>query len=161
MKKATTLQLPLLSTELLAFGQGRQSRSHTVKNRANRIDEMIANGKVDIGNSQDLDVVIDLLMKQPSFRHDSEIKILELAFKDNKFVEETKAGLSIDKMRLFYKNLRHLQIPEGKPVFFLSEFWIKLDDYSDYFYIILKGSVFVILPSKPEESVRSRRNKKV
>lgn len=104
-------------------------------------------------------MVIEILKKTSESRKNYEMILLEKSLKSVKFLQDLKLQLNNEVLEQLYYKLKYEYVPKRRVVFNLGEIGKK-------FYIILKGSVYILLkktglePSLDEMKESTADNKK-
>ncbi|CAD8180976.1 unnamed protein product [Paramecium octaurelia] len=96
---------------------------------------------IDLGNKDQLNFIIEILQKDQSVRTNQEVDIVRKAFISFKFFQDLEQQMGQEMVSNLYRQLSYETIKARQVVF-------NLGDIGRKFYIILSGSVWVLIQKK-------------
>ncbi|CAD8098682.1 unnamed protein product [Paramecium sonneborni] len=96
---------------------------------------------IDLGNQDQLNYIIEILQKDQSMRSNQEVDMTRKAFISFKFFQDLEQQMGSEMVSNLYRQLSHEMIKARQVVF-------NLGDIGKKFYIILSGSVWVLIQRK-------------
>ncbi|CAD8120822.1 unnamed protein product [Paramecium sonneborni] len=103
-----------------------------------QVKELLQRGEIDIENPQHFEIIIEILSKDQKQRNSNDLNVLASALSTIKYFNEMMKTTSLDEMLNLYKELQYINLPARRTLF-------KCGDIGKNFYIILRGSVWVLV----------------
>ncbi|KAM3143111.1 Cyclic nucleotide-binding domain-containing protein 2 [Paramecium bursaria] len=103
-----------------------------------QVKELLQRGFVDLKDPYHYEVIIAILNKPKLQKSANDLQLLSLAFTSIKFFNEMSKTTSQDELCQLYKELTYTRLPARRTVFHYG-------DIGKNFYIILRGSVWVLV----------------
>jgi len=122
-----------------------------INNRATLVPKERLDAHINLDNDEDRKLVINVLLKRPHRRYDTEILFLQKAFRDLMFFQRIEKDLDDLSFKKIFGALQLEVCDAGQ----------KLFDYGDIgkkFYIIIEGSVYILPPT--EETLLAEKESK-
>ncbi|KAL4456123.1 hypothetical protein ABPG74_014084 [Tetrahymena malaccensis] len=106
----------------------------------------------DLSDPNDMEIVKTLLKKQNTARTKADLEILYKAFNDNKFIKDMEKDVNQQLIRKMLKNMQFAEFKRREIVFNQGE-------QASTFYIIIQGSVWVLVPNKFGTAITDEQSK--
>ncbi|CAD8106659.1 unnamed protein product [Paramecium sonneborni] len=110
-----------------------------------QVKELLQKGEIDIENPfhfevmhHKIQIIIAILNKDENQRNSNDLNVLASALQTIKYFHEMKKTTSLDEMLNLYKELQYINLPARRTLF-------RCGDIGKNFYIILRGSVWVLV----------------
>ncbi|EAR96468.2 cyclic nucleotide-binding domain protein (macronuclear) [Tetrahymena thermophila SB210] len=106
----------------------------------------------DLSDPNDMEIVKTLLKKQNTARTKADLEILYKAFNDNKFIKDMEKDVNQQLIRKMLKNMQFAEYKRREIIFNQGE-------QASTFYIIIQGSVWVLVPNKFGTAITDEQSK--
>ncbi|CAD8128324.1 unnamed protein product [Paramecium sonneborni] len=103
-----------------------------------QVKEILGKEYIDLQNKEHFKVIIEILEKPKKQRIQNELQLLSMAFSSIKYFQEMSKTTSQDEMLNLFRELQYIEVPARRTLF-------RLGDIGKNFYIILSGSVWVLV----------------
>ncbi|CAK89483.1 unnamed protein product (macronuclear) [Paramecium tetraurelia] len=103
-----------------------------------QVKEILAKEYVDLQDKEHFQVIVGVLEKPKKLRNANDLQLLAMAFSSIKYFQEMSKTTSQDEMLNLFRELQYIEVPARRTLF-------RLGDIGKNFYIILSGSVWVLV----------------
>ncbi|CAD8191302.1 unnamed protein product [Paramecium pentaurelia] len=103
-----------------------------------QVKEILSKEYVDLQDKEHFQVIVGVLEKSKKLRNANDLQLLAMAFSSIKYFQEMSKTTSQDEMLNLFRELQYIEVPARRTLF-------RLGDIGKNFYIILSGSVWVLV----------------